>query len=586
MATWILGVSALYHDAAAVLLRDGEVVAAAQEERFSRIKQDPSLPVRAAAWCLRHGGITPAEVDWLVFYEKPLRKFERILATSVATFPRSWRAFPRQMTSWLGDKLWLRTTLVQTFGVPAGRVLFSEHHLSHAASAFLCSPFQRAAVLTVDGVGENATTGLWHGRETPPHLLPRGEIRFPHSLGLFYSALTAYLGFAVNEGEYKVMGMAAFGRPRFAEALGQLVRLDDAGGFSLDLTGFSFHWHPTESYTPALVALLGPPRFPGTPFDPGDPESQRFADVAASTQQVLEEALLHLARYAQAETGEDHLCLAGGVALNAVANHRLARDSGFQALWVQPAAGDAGGALGAALWVWHDVLDHPRSQPLTRPGLGQAWGRPAIRELLEDLELPFEDLGSVEASAGPAAAELARGAVLGWFEGGFEWGPRALGHRSILADARSPDVAARVNATIKFREAFRPFAPAVLAEEVDRWFDLLASERHLAHFMTTTAPVRADAPEPLPATTHVDGTARVQVVSAAATPAFHLLLTTFRDLTGVPVLLNTSLNRKGEAIAASPVDALATLMRSDLDALYIEGFRVTSSPRLTGEEPL
>ncbi len=587
MATWILGVSALYHDAAAVLLRDGVVVAAAQEERFSRIKQDPSLPVRAVAWCLAEHGLTPADLDWLVFYEKPLRKFERVLATAVATFPRSWRAFPRHMLAWLGDKLWLRNSLVQTFGVPAERLLFSEHHLSHAASAFLCSPFDRAAVLTVDGVGEVASTGLWHGVDEAPFVRPVAEVRFPHSLGLFYSALTAYLGFAVNEGEYKVMGMAAFGEPRFADALGALVPLDASGGFSLDLQAFSFHWHPTRSYTGRLEALLGPPRFPGTPFDPaGDPESQRFADIAASAQAVLERTLLHLARHAREATGESRLCLAGGVALNAVANHRLAVEAGFEEVWIQPAAGDAGGALGAALWAWHDVLGHPRGEALRDPTLGKAWSRDAVRELLDDLELDHEDLGSAETSVPRAADELAEGKVIAWCAGAFEWGPRALGQRSILADPRGPEIQARVNASIKFREAFRPFAPAVRAEDADTWFDVHPAEREAAHFMLTAVPVRQDAPEPLPATTHVDGTARVQLVDGSRTPLFHALLSAFAERTGVPVLLNTSFNLKGEPMAAGPVDALATLMRCDLDALYLEGFRVTRSSRLSGEQPL
>ncbi len=587
MATWILGVSALYHDAAAVLLRDGEVVAAAQEERFTRIKQDPSLPVRATAWCLAQGGITAAELDWLVFYEKPLRKFERVLATAVATFPRSWRAFPRHMTSWLGDKLWLRNNLVRTFGVSPERLLFSEHHLSHAASAFLCSPFRSAAILTVDGVGEVASTALWHGVEDPPFIEPLAEVRFPHSLGLLYSAITAYLGFAVNEGEYKVMGMAAFGEPRFRDQLACLVQLDDAGGFSLDLSFFRFHWHPSESYTPKLVALLGPPRFPGSPFEPTtDPESQRFADIAASLQQTLEEALLHLARHARERTGEDHLCLAGGVALNSVATHRLAVDSGFESLWVQPAAGDAGGALGAALWAWHGVLGHPRDAVQTRPGLGQSWSRADVQDLLDDLELAYEDLGSAAQSTARAAAELAEGRVLAWFEGRFEWGPRSLGHRAILADPRDEAMRDTVNDRIKFRERFRPFAPAVLAEHADAWFELHPGERDAAGFMLTAAPVRPDRVARVPATTHVDGTARVQLVSADATPVFHQLIGAFAELTGVPVLLNTSLNLKGEPIAASPTDALATLMRCGLDALYIEGFRVERSRRLSGEQPL
>ena len=353
MPVYILGISALYHDAAAVLLRDGVIVGAAQEERFSRVKHDPSLPRRAAAWCLAEAGIRAEDLDYLVFYEKPLRKFERILATSVATFPRSWGAFPRQMRSWLGDKLWLRTNLCEAFGVRPDRVLFCEHHLSHAASAFYASPHENAAVLAVDGVGEWATTSLWRGSGTT--LEPVGEVRFPHSLGLLYSTLTAHLGFTVNEGEYKVMGMAAYGEPRFRAEVDKLLTLDPAGGYALDLAYFSFHYHPTRSGSPALERLLGPPRFPGSPFAPavapGDAsaavvaESQRWADIAASAQAQIEDALLHLVRHAKATVGTDALCLAGGVALNSVANRRIAAEGPFAHLWVQPAAG-----MPAARW--------------------------------------------------------------------------------------------------------------------------------------------------------------------------------------------------------------------------------------------
>ncbi|MEC8424228.1 MAG: carbamoyltransferase N-terminal domain-containing protein, partial [Myxococcota bacterium] len=330
MPTYILGISALYHDAAATLLRDGVVVAASQEERFTRLKHDASLPVRAVDFCLEQAGIAIQDVDWLVFYEKPLRKFERILSTAVATFPRSWRTFPRQMHAWLGDKLWLRTKLVETFGVRPDRLMFCDHHRSHAASALLASPHANAAILVADGVGEWATTSLWRGGGDAPGLHPLGEVRWPHSLGLVYSAITAHLGFAVNEGEYKVMGMAAFGRPTLRDRFDRLATFDADGGFSLDLDYFSWHWHPTRSATSKLEALLGPPRLPGTPFAPPGSgldvpdavmrESQRHADIAASCQVWLEDALLHIARGAKARTGADTLCLAGGVALNAVAN--------------------------------------------------------------------------------------------------------------------------------------------------------------------------------------------------------------------------------------------------------------------------
>ncbi len=610
MPTYVLGVSALFHDAAAVLVEDGNVVAAAQEERFTRVKHDASLPVRAAAWCLASAGITASDLTHLVFYEKPLRKFERILTQSVVNFPQGWRSFPRAMHGWLGDKLWLRDHLVRAFGVRPERLLFCEHHRSHAASAFFASPYAEAAVLTLDGVGEDATTALWKGRGVRLEAL--AEVRFPHSLGLFYSAITSYLGFAVNEGEYKVMGMAAFGTPRYREAFARILRLDPQGGFSLDLDYFAFHWDPEESVTRKLVDLLGPPRFPGTPFDPEDPACRRWADIAASAQAALEDAILHLARHAHAATGSDTLCLAGGVALNAVANGRLAREGPFRHLWIQPAAGDDGAALGAALWAWHEVLGHGRDAVRTLAGVLGAEGAPApsatpppergrrgpagapvtsdvasthvlgcdrfdlgrsfdagtVGDLLDDLGAHYEHLDD---PAARAVEDLAGGRVIGWFEGRGEWGPRALGHRSILADPRDPATRDRVNAHVKHREPFRPFAPSVTAEAAEVWFDLPSAAAGPVRTMLATVPVRGSG---LGAVTHVDGSARVQVVDAARSPVFHALLAQFGAATGVPVLLNTSFNVKGDPIAATPLDALATLHRGELDVAYLGPFRV------------
>lgn len=584
MPVYILGISALYHDAAAVLLRDGQIVGAAQEERFSRIKADSSLPTRAAQWCLEQAGITVADVNFLVFYEKPLRKFERILTTSVATFPRSWRAFPRQMRAWLGDKLWLRGKLCTTFGISADRILFSEHHLSHAASAFFASPHTEAAVLAVDGVGEWATTSLWHGRgET---LEPIAEVSFPHSLGLLYSTITAHLGFAVNDGEYKVMGMAAYGRPRFRAQVDELLKLDDQGGFSLDLDYFSFHWHPERSGTDKLERLLGAPRFPGADFTPeaapgsasasAVAESQRFADIAASAQAQLEDAMLHLVRHAKKTVGTDTLCMAGGVALNSVANRRIAAEGPFAHLWVQPAAGDAGGAMGAALWVWHSVLGNPRptspsQSPLQRADLGRSTRPEVAQEMLSDLGARFE---RVDDLAGCAARDLAEGKVIGWVQGGDEWGPRSLGHRAILADPRSVATRDRVNERVKFRELFRPFAPAVPVEKAAEWFDIPPAATEPAKWMLTTAGVRPERQADIPAVVHVDGSARVQVVDRSQSPVFGALLSEFDRATGVPIVLNTSFNLKGEPMVSTTVDAMATFARSGLDLLYIDHFRI------------
>jgi len=581
MATWVLGISALFHDSAVALLKDGVVVAAAQEERFTRIKHDAELPVRAAEWALAEAGITAEDLDWVVFYEKPLAKFQRILVNAVAEFPRAWRAFPRAMQAWLGRKMWIAGELARTFHVPPQKLLFSEHHRSHAASAFLTSPFDEAVILTVDGVGEAATTALWHGRPEAPHVHPVSEVVFPHSLGLFYSAMTAYLGFAVNEGEYKVMGMAAFGEPRFMEQMKQLVRLDEGGGFTLDLDAFCWHWHPTESFTPKLESMLGPARFPGSGFDPSTDEGKRWADIAASTQRMLEDALLHVAKAAKARLDLPNLCLAGGVALNAVANRRLAEDGPFEKVWVQPAAGDAGGALGAALWVWHDVLGHPRKKGAFACGLGRRWTEQQVSDILEDLRAPREAL-SPDMRLVRAVDDLEGGGVIGWFQGACEYGPRALGHRSILADPRGADTRDRVNARIKFREAFRPFAPAVTAEAVHDYFEVHPALEGPVRHMVATADVKPEHRELLAAVTHVDGSARVQVVHRESDPLFHALLTAFGERTGLPVLLNTSFNLKGDPIVDTPVDALAALYSSDLDAVYIEHHRVTRSERITG----
>ncbi len=581
MATWILGVSALFHDSAVALLLDGEVVAAAQEERFTRIKHDAELPVRAAEWALAEAGIQPSDLDWLVFYEKPLAKFQRILVNSVAEFPRAWRSFPRAMQSWLGRKLWVAGELSKTFHVPPQKLLFSQHHLSHAASAFFTSPFEDAAILTIDGVGENATTAIWRGNRTTPHVEPVAEVVFPHSLGLFYSAMTAFLGFAVNEGEYKVMGMAAFGEPRFMDQMRALVRLDASGGFTLDLDAFCWHWHPTESFTGKLVQMLGQPRFPGTPFDPSTPEGKHWADIAASAQAMLEEAVLHVAHYARTRVDSPNLCLAGGVSLNAVANTRLAQEGPFDHLWVQPASGDAGGALGAALWAWHDVLGQPRTLRPFSCALGRRWTDAQCAELLDDLRAPREALTADEHLA-RAVADLENGGVIGWFQGPGEFGPRALGQRSILADPRGADTRDRVNARIKFREAFRPFAPAVTAEAAATYFDIPAALAGPVEHMVCTATVRPEHRESLAAITHVDGSARVQVVHARRSPRFHALLTAFGERTGLPVLLNTSFNLKGDPMVDTPIDAVAALYSSDLDAVYVGPFRVTRSERIRG----
>lgn len=578
----VLGISCHYHDAAAALLRDGVVVAAAEEERFSRRKHDARFPRQAIDFCLRQAGAQAGDVDYAVFYEKPLLKFERILLTALRTFPRSWRGFGEFALGWMEEKLWIRSTIQEALGIPPDRVLFVDHHLSHAASAFFCSPFDRAAVLTVDGVGEWTTTALGTassvGGATCEIRLER-EARFPHSLGLLYSAFTAFLGFEVNEGEYKVMGMASYGSPRYEDRVRKVVRVEEDGSFSLDLRYFSFHHSAERAYSRAFVSLFGAPRDPREPFDvagagPAAERSRHYADVAASVQRVVEDALLKAARELRRSTGLTKLCMAGGVALNGVANGRIVRESGFDEVWIQPAAGDAGGALGAALYAWHVVLGHPRRyvmEPqryvMEHAYLGAEYADGEAVDAMRAAGFRPEVVDDEAALVDRAARALLDGEVVGWAQGRFEWGPRALGNRSILADPRRASMKEVVNERIKFREPFRPFAPAVLEERAAELFDLAEPERrHPARFMLMVVPWREGAAERAPAVDHV-GTARLQTVRREWNPRYRALIERFDAACGVPVLLNTSFNLRGEPMVASPADAVSTFVRSGLDLL-------------------
>lgn len=591
---YVLGVSCYYHDAAAALLRDGVLVAAAQEERFTRRKHDYGLPRRAIEFCLREAGIRGPDVEYVVFYEKPLLKFERILLSIFESYPRSYRVFREAMIGWFGEKLWIRSTLAEHLGVPRDRVLFVEHHLSHAASAFFCSPFEEAALLSVDGVGEWTTTAIGRAKadgERPHNELRLDEeIRFPHSLGLLYSAFTAFLGFEVNEGEYKVMGMAPYGRPRHVEKVEQLVSVSGDGSFALNMDYFCYHYSDSRTYNANFERLFGPARNPRDEFvttltDPGaavDSEaarrSQYYADVAASIQAVLEETLLKIARHLHARTGLRKLCLAGGVALNSVANGRLLRETPFEELYVQPAAGDAGGALGAALYAWHVLLQKPRRFVMQHCYWGERYGEDAVRTFLTSQGVTFREHDEREL-LDLVANELARGRVVGWLQGGFEWGPRALGNRSILADPRRAAMKHIVNTKIKFREPFRPFAPAVPEERAEEFFDGGAGTRSFpAQFMLLVTPVNPAKRDSIPAVTHVDGSARLQSVRRAVNPRYHGLIERFGEVTGVPVLLNTSFNLQGEPIVASPADAMRTFAASGLDLLVLDRCVVDKRP--------
>jgi carbamoyltransferase len=554
----VLGISCHYHDAAACLIEDGRIVAAAEEERFTRRKHDAAFPTRAAAYCLAQAGIAPGELDRVVFYEKPLLKFERIVAGAAATWPRSHALFLAAMETWLSEKLWVKDAIGRGLG-RRGAILFGEHHLSHAASAFYPSPFGSAAVVTADAVGEWTTTAIGVGHDRELELVE--EIRYPHSLGLLYSAFTAYLGFEPNEGEYKLMGMAAYGRPRYVDRVRKVIDLADDGSFRLDMRYFRYH-RSLSALTGAFIDLFGPARAPDAAPD------ERHFDVAASVQLVLEEAVLGLARRARSTSGCRDLCMAGGVALNVLANARVLREAGFDRVWVQPAAGDAGGALGAAAHVSHQLLGAERSA-MTTAYLGPGYTDAEILDFLREHGIPHDVLS--EGEIAPRTARLIEDRkVVGWFQGRMEFGPRALGARSILADPRDAAMKERLNEKVKHREPFRPFAPTVLRDASSRLFDFGGpSADPDSPFMLLTARVRDAAKSAIPAATHVDGTARVQTLRQDQHPRFHALLEAFDALTGVPAVLNTSFNVRGEPIVCTPADAFNTFSHTDVDHLVM-----------------
>ena len=578
MPTYILGISAYYHDSAACIVRDGEIVAAAQEERFSRIKHDHRFPSRAVEYCLREAGITAADLDHVAFYDKPWLKFERLLETYVAFAPSGLPSFLKAMPLWLKEKLWMEDAIKTAVGYD-GDVLFPEHHQSHAASAFFPSPFERAAVLTLDGVGEWATTswGIGHGNR----IEPRGEIRFPHSIGLLYSAFTYYTGFRVNSGEYKVMGLAPYGEPRYKDLiLNELMDLREDGSFRMDMRYFNYCQGLTMTSSKFHELFGGPPRKPESEL------TQREMDLARSVQDVVEEVVLKMVRHIRSVSGEKYLCLAGGVALNCVANGKLLREGIFDDIWIQPAAGDAGGSLGAALFAWHQVMDQPREVAAEDAQRGSYLG-PAFSN--DDIEAWARTKGAVgtmlddESILDATADLLDAGNVVGWFQGRMEFGPRALGGRTILGDARNTDMQTTLNLKIKFRESFRPFAPACRVEDVQELFEL----DRPSPYMLLVAPVQQERRLPMPdeslfgieklkvprsdvpAITHVDYSARVQTIDGAYNSRFKALLDRFKAKTGYGVLVNTSFNVRGEPIVASPEEAYTCFMRTEMDALVL-----------------
>ncbi len=596
---FILGLSCFYHDAAAALIEDGVLVAAAEEERFSRKKHDFGFPELAIQFCLRQRGITLHDVDYVVFYEKPLIKFERLMLTLLATVPRSNRVFREAMRAWMEDKLWVKSTLKEKLGLPDSRVFFVEHHLSHAASSFLCSPFEEAAVMTVDGVGEWVTGTLgWAkttreggGERTTIRLTK--EMRFPHSLGLLYSAFTAFLGFEVNEGEYKVMGMAPYGEPKYVDKVLQLLDLRDDGSFALDLSHFCYHYSADRTINQKFEQVFGTPRDPKARFvtrltslfdDPNPPtadeleRNQYYADVGASIQQVTEDILLKMARHLYAETGLKRLCLAGGVALNSCANYRLWRETPFEEIYIQPAAGDSGGAIGAALYAYNVILGKPRNFVMEHAYWGEEFGDSAAAALVRERGLKHEVIEDDEKLFDRVVDHLLQGHVIGWYQGRFEWGPRALGNRSIIADPRRADMKDIVNIKIKFREPFRPFAPSVLVDRAEEFFDFAPARANSpGRFMLMVSPVKEDKREVIPAVTHQDGTGRLQTVFKETNPRYHRLIEKFGEATGVPIVLNTSFNLKGEPIVTTPANAHNTYATSGMDGLVLNHHLITKN---------
>ncbi|NKC01524.1 MAG: hypothetical protein GKR90_23910 [Pseudomonadales bacterium] len=586
---YILGLSAYYHDSAAVLLKNNTIVAAAQEERFTRRKHDAAFPGRAIQYCLDEAGITITDLSHVVFYDKPLIKFERLLETYLNYAPKGFRSFLSSMPIWLKDKLYLKTTLYRELAELGSckkselpELMFAEHHRSHAASAFFPSPFESAAVMCLDGVGEWATTSVWQGQGNK--IRPLWQIDFPHSLGLLYSAFTYYLGFKVNSGEYKMMGLAPYGEPRFETLiLENLIDLKDDGTFRLDMRYFNYCTGLTMTNARFDALFGGPPRQAEAEI------SQREMDIAASIQKVTETTVLRLANSIYEETGENNLCLAGGVALNCVANGRLLRESPFDGIWVQPAAGDAGGALGAAQIARHEYGGHSRT-PDSPDSMSGAYLGPRFTE--KSVTAQLDKLGAIyteieDASLYPTLAELLDNqSIIGWFQGRMEFGPRALGGRSIIGDPRGPEMQSRMNLKIKYRESFRPFAPSVLAEKVGQYFE----HETTSPYMTMVANVRPSlriAPQDdakrlfgieklnvprstIPAITHLDYSARIQTVHADTNPRYHALLTAFQKRTGCGVLVNTSFNVRGEPIVCTPEDAYRCFMRTEMDYLVIE----------------
>ena len=554
---YVLGISCYYHDSAACLLKDGEIIAAAQEERFTRVRHDQEFPALAIKYCLKQAGITIDQVDYVGFYDKPLIKFERILTTYVATWPRSFPSFIKSTPLWLRKKMWIPHLIKKELGYE-GEVLMCEHHISHAASAFLVSPYKEAAIVTVDGVGEWATSTICKGEGNDIQILK--ETRFPHSLGLLYSAYTYYLGFKVNSAEYKVMGLAPYGEPKYMDQVLETIKYNEDGSFKMNMDYFAYDYG-LEMTNGKFEKLFGQRK-----REPESKLEQFHKDVAMSVQRVVEEIVLRMVRHAHELTGSNNLCMAGGVALNCVANGRVVKETPYKDVFIQPAAGDAGGAVGVAAYIYHSVLGKERTWQWQHAYLGPEYSADEIRTYLDANGIVYQEFdedGMLDATVQAMTDQK----TIGWFQGRMEFGPRALGARSIIADARNPENKSVVNLKIKFRESFRPFAPSVLEEKCSEWFDLDVP----SPYMLLVADVR-EGKRTIPSVTHVDNSARIQTVDARTSPRYYQLIKRFDEKTGCPVIINTSFNVRGEPIVCTPHEAYLCFMRTNMDVLVMDRF--------------
>ena len=593
---YILGISCFYHDSAAAIIKDGDLITTVQEERFSRIKNDGAYPAKAIEFCLKQAGITANELDYVVFYEKPVRKFDRLLRTVLNYYPKTLTLFCKSMISMMKEKIWVKYVIAEQLGISPEKVLCTDHHESHAAASFYCSPYKDSAILTVDGVGEWTTAAygaghaVWDEKSNDKNFIKLyKELQFPISLGLLYSVITAFLGFEVNEGEYKVMGMAPYGSPKYADKIRQMLKIKDDGSFAINEEYIKYHFHTNESFSDKLAELFElPPRNRKARFvtkqtslyddkEPATEEemelNQKYADIASSVQNVTEEILLKMANHVYRETKQKNLCISGGVGLNSVANYKILKQTPFENIYIQPAAGDAGGAVGAALFAYHSILNKPRKFIMEHCYWGQKYSNSEIEQFLKEKNIKFEKIEDDEKLFDTVTNFLIEGKVIGWFQNEFEWGPRALGNRSILGDPRREDMKDIINIKIKFREPFRPFAPSVLEDRAEEFFEYdEVNKQYPPRFMLQVCPVKQDKQKDLPAITHVDGSGRLQTVVKKFNPRYYRLIERFGEKTGVPVIINTSFNLKGEPVVNTPANAYSTFSNSGMDVLVLQNY--------------